>query len=63
MKQPIRAVRSERKIFEKEPKKKRAGDDQCSIDIGYKQKKITCSSTVIKLILRERNNLDQNQTN
>ena len=39
MKQPIRAVRSERKIFEKEPKKKkpkRAGDDQCSIDIGYK---------------------------
>ena len=40
MKQPIRAVRSERNNFEKEPKKKnRAGDDQCSIDIGYKQKK------------------------
>ena len=36
MKQPIRAVRSERNIFEKEPKKNRAGDDQCSIDIRYK---------------------------
>ena len=38
MKQAIRAVRPERNNFEKEPKKKknRAGDDQCSIDIGYK---------------------------
>ena len=39
MKQPIRAVRSERNKFEKEPKKKSAGDDQCSLDIDYKQKK------------------------